>query len=73
MHWVWPSTFWQIADYTLENDFAAPTLNGYSQPNGNWGEGIYDDVPEAIGSLGAGFYTTEQPDAACGYQTAPIT
>jgi len=73
MHWVWPSTFWQIGDYTLENDFAAPTLNGYSQPNANWGDGIYSDVPESINSLGAGFYTATIPDAACGYQSHAIT
>lgn len=73
MHWVWPSTFWQISDYTLENDFAAPSLKGYSQPNANWGTGIFDDVPEAIGSLGAGFYTATIPDAACGWQTRSIT
>lgn len=73
MHWVWPLARFQISDYTLENDFAAPALKGYSQPNSNWGEGIFSDVPEAIQSLGAGFYTATIPDAECGYQSQAIT
>lgn len=73
MRWVWPMSFWQIGDYTLENDFAAPTLNGYSQPNSNWGLGIFGDLDVAIGPIGSGFYTDTIPDAACGWQTQSIT
>lgn len=72
-HWTWPMTFWQIADYTLENDFAAPTLNGYSQPNSNWADGIFGDVPQAVGPLGQMFYAEDVPDASCDWQTQSIT
>lgn len=73
MRWVWPMSFWQIGDYTLENDFAAPTLKGYSQPNSNWGLGIFDDLDTAVGPLGRGFFTDAIPTAECGWQTQSIT
>lgn len=75
MHWVYPMSFWSPDEYTLENDFAAPALVGYSQPNENWADGIYDDLPgsEVVGALGGGFYTDEIPAASCGYLSHGIT
>lgn len=74
IHWIWPSTFWQIADHTLENDFNQPKITGFSRGNTEWGEGIFSDLPEAAGPLGGWFYTaTLPPFAECGYQSWAIT
>lgn len=73
LHWLWPSTRWQIAQHTLENDFLQPKLTAFTRGNPNWGLGIYDDQPEAAPSFGGFFYTDDLPDAACGYISQPIT
>jgi hypothetical protein len=73
VHWVWPSTFWQIAPHTLQNDFLQLQLNGFSRGNAAWGTGIYGDQPEASPPLGGFFYSATQPNAQCGYQTHAIT
>ena len=73
LHWIWPSTYWQLGDVTLQNDFNQPKLTGFSRGNPVWGEGIYGDLPEAAQPLGGFFYTDEIPDAACGWQSFAIT
>lgn len=73
MHWVWPSTFWQVGAYTAGADFAQPKLTGFSRGNENWGLGIHDDLLQAVGPLGDGFFTDSIPTAECGYQTVAIT
>lgn len=73
IHWVWPSTFWQIAPHTLQNDFLQPQVTGFSRSNAAWGEGIYGEQPEASPGLGGFFYSTTIPTAACGYQSHAIT
>lgn len=74
IHWVWPSSYWQISDHTLQNDFTQPKLTAFTRANPNWGLGIYGDLPEAAGPLGGWFYTADvPPTASCGYQTHAIT
>lgn len=73
IHWVWPSTFWQIGAHTLQNDFLQPQVTGFSRSNSAWGTGIYGDQPEAAGSLGGFFYSATIPAASCGYQSHAIT
>lgn len=74
IHWIWPSSYWQIGPHTLQNDFFQPQVVGHSQGNSNWGIGIFGDVPEAVGSLGGFFYTDDVPPAGvCGYQSFAIT
>lgn len=73
MHWIWPSSFWQIAAHTLQNDFTQPKMTAFTRGNSNWGEGIFDDLPESCEPLGGMFYTDDIPSAFCGYQTQPIT
>lgn len=73
IHWIWPSTYWQIAPHTLQNDFFQPKLTGFSRRNENWGEGIYGDLPETAQPIGGFFYTDSRPDAECGYQSHDIT
>jgi hypothetical protein len=73
LHWIWPSTYWQLGDVTLQNDFNQPTLTGFSRGNPVWGEGIYGDLPEAAEPLGGFFYTDTIPAAACGWQSHAIT
>lgn len=72
-HWLWPSTRWQIADHTLQNDFLTPVLTGFTRSNVNWGMGIYGDQPESAGPLGGVWQTDRIPTAACDYQTEGLT
>lgn len=73
VHWVWPSTYWQIAPHTLQNDFLLLQLNGFSRGNSAWGTGIYGDQPASAPPLGGFFYSQTQPNALCGYQSHAIT
>ena len=73
-HWVFPSTVWQIGDNTFEAGPAEPTLNGFSQTNGNWGEGPYGDGPPDGQDIaeGAVWATNDElPTAECAAQ--PVT
>lgn len=69
VHWVFPSSFWQIGGLTLQNDFFQPKLNGFTRGNTQWGEGIFGDYPAALDAAGGFFLTDSIPDAACGFQT----
>lgn len=73
VHWIWTSSFWQIAAHTLQNDFLQPQLTAFTRANPNWGLGIFGDLPEAAGSLGGYFFTNSIPTALCDYQSRPIT
>lgn len=73
VHWIWPSTHWQIGDHTLQNDFNQPRMTGFTRGNPQWGLGIYGDLPEAAQPLGGYFWSKTIPTAACGYQSHAIT
>lgn len=73
IHWIFPSSFWQIAAQTLQNDFLQPKITGFTRGNTVWGTGIYGDLPEAAEPLGGFFYTNSRPTGECGYQTQAIT
>lgn len=73
VHWTWPSSFWQIADHTLQNDFLQPKLTGFTRGNPLWGLGIFHDQPSAVGQMGNWVFTNTRPVARCGYQTFPLT
>lgn len=45
VHWVFPSTTWQIGDNTAEEDIMQITLTGFSRTSGGWGSGPYGDGP----------------------------
>lgn len=73
LHWIWPSSYWQIGPETLQNDFLQPRLTGFSRGNSVWGTGIYGDQPEAAQPLGGYFYASSIPSPGCGYQSHSIT
>jgi hypothetical protein len=73
LRWIWPSTHWQIGDFTLQNDFNQPKLTAFTRGNPNWGLGIYGDLPESCEPMGGFFYDNTVPVAACGWQTHAIT
>jgi hypothetical protein len=73
VQWIWPSSYWQIAAGTLQNDFFQPKLTAFTRGNSVWGLGIFGDQPEAAEPFGGYFFTDTIPDAACGYQTQNIT
>lgn len=72
-HWIFPSSFWQLGNQTLQNDFNTPVLDGYTRGNPLWGLGIFGDLPEAAQPLGGWFFDDTTPSATCGYQTHAIT
>ena len=69
IHWVFPSTTWQLGDNTFEEGPAQPTVNGFSQTNQQWGDGPYGDgPPEAFQDIREGaFWKTDvvPPTANC--------
>src|SRR5262245_47475387 len=72
IHHVYPQTLWQIGQQTYNNDFAQPTLVGFSRQNTCWGDGPYGDGFESVYgttfdiSTGGFFYTdVDPPDASC--------
>jgi hypothetical protein len=75
IHHVYPQTLWQIGTQEFTNDFAQPTITGFSRKNSCWGDGPYGDGPEAdYGSsidisVGGFFYTASDPpsDSGCDY------
>lgn len=74
VHWIYPSSFWQIAPHTMQNDFTAPKITGFTRGNTLWGTGPYGDLPEAAGPLGGGFETAIAPPAGlCHYQTVGVS
>lgn len=73
IHHVYPQTLWQVGQQQFQNDFAQPTLTGFSRGNSAWGDGPYGDgpfseygVPIDI-ATGGYFYTATDPpaDSAC--------
>jgi len=75
IHHVYPQTLWQIGQQQFQNDFAQPTLTGFSRTNSCWGDGPYGDGPEALYgtsidiSSGGFYYQAGNPpaDTACDY------
>ncbi len=75
IHHVYPNTSWQIGQQEFQNDFAQPTLTGFSRSNECWGDGPYGDGPEseygaAVDlSNGGFFYSATNPptDTDCDY------
>lgn len=76
IRFLWPMTKWQEAPATLGEDATTPTLAGFSEKNGNWGLGPYDDAPvDGTTPLAVDFHARwmetldSMPEAECGYQT----
>lgn len=77
IHHVYPQTYWQIGQQQFQNDFAQPTLAGFSRANDCWGQGPYADGPADLGygnatdiSTGAWWYQTDDTlpeDTSCDY------
>lgn len=75
IHHVYPQSYWQIGQQQFQNDFAQPTLTGFTRSNSCWGDGPYGDGPEAeYGSAidissGGFYYTATDPpdDSECDY------
>jgi hypothetical protein len=75
IHHVYPQTLWQIGQQQFQNDFAQPTLTGFSRANTCWNDGPYGDGPAAeygfAGDIeyGTFYYTDTEPpaDTACDY------
>jgi hypothetical protein len=67
-HHVYPAVSWVMGDNTFEEGPAAPTLNGKSQTNTQWGEGPYGDGPPDDQDIReGGFWATDDdlPSAQC--------
>lgn len=69
IRWVFPMTYWQIGNGSLQNDFLLPTLTGYTQDNPAWGVGPYAADTVDVGPK-AGWYMDDGPlpdDTDCDY------
>ena len=55
-HWVFPSTVWQLGDTTFEEGPGAASFSGFSQTNGNWGDGPWGDGPPDGEDISEGGY-----------------
>jgi hypothetical protein len=79
IHHVYPQTYWQIGQQQFQNDFAQPTLTGFSRDNDCWGDGPYGDGPEAdygsnIDISNGGFwYTASVPPISTDCDYADVT
>lgn len=79
IHHVYPQSLWQIGQQQFSNDFAQPTLTGFSRKNECWGNGPYPDGPSDEGygvvdiSTGGFFYATIDPPADTNCDYADIT
>jgi hypothetical protein len=73
LHYIWPSTSWEIGDFDLQNDFMQPKLTGYSRANPQWGEGPFHDTPEFVQPIGGYWFDNHIPTAQCGWITQPLT
>ena len=68
IHWVFPSTIWQMGNNTFEEGIAQPVLNGFSRSNQLWGGGPYGDGPPDGSDVIEGSYwktATTPPVADC--------
>lgn len=67
-HHVYPAVSFVMGDNTFEEGPAAPTLNGKSKTNGNWGDGPYGDGPPDGEDISeGGFWASDDalPSASC--------
>lgn len=71
--YVFPSSYWQLSDFSLQMDFNQPKLTGWTRSNPNWGTGIFHDTTVSIGVQGGFYYDTGLPLMECGYQSWAIT
>lgn len=70
IHHIYPQTRWQIGQQQYQNDFAQPTLTGFSRQNLVWGNGPYNDGPGAPVPNGGWFYSdVVPPTPVCAAQT----
>jgi hypothetical protein len=75
-HFVFPQTSWQWGNNTFDDTAAQPTLTGFSQANGNWGDGPYGDgPPDGQDLTNGGYWATDvdPPDASCVATTVTST
>lgn len=71
IRWVFPMTYWQIGNGSLQNDFLLPTLTGYTQDNPAWGTGPYDADTVDVGPKVGWYLDAAMPDDTdCDYAVA---
>lgn len=70
VHHVYPQTKWAPGAQSYGNDFAQPTLSGFTRQNLAWEDGPYGDGPGTNIPNGGWYYTADPlPDVDCDYQT----
>jgi hypothetical protein len=83
-HWVWPSTTWNIGDWTIERGILSVILTGRASANANLGSGSFNDLPGAgVQQFFATFLADDIPDAnlapynanglSCGFVDTPAS
>lgn len=72
VRWVFPYSYFQVSDWSLENDWATPKFAGYTRKNPNAWANPYVDFPTGLTTLpgqGGYFWDNAVPAAYCGYST----
>lgn len=68
IHWAFPASQWTLGDNTFEEGPGAPTFNGITSTNGNWGDGPFGDGPPDSEDISeGGWWATNDtlPTAMC--------
>lgn len=66
IRFVFPRTFWQIGEKTLENAIIVHNFTGFGEENQNWLDGPANDWPYTSDRVAQYAFDEEPPDAACG-------
>lgn len=70
VHHVYPQSKWAPGQQSYGNDFAQPTLAGFTRGNLAWNDGPHGDGPGVDIPYGGWFYTADAlPAADCDYQS----
>lgn len=67
---VIPATFWQIGDWTFQEELMEMPLTGFSRTNSSWGSGPYGDdtgLSELVSTWMIAAVDQAPPTADCGY------
>lgn len=72
VHYVFPKVVFHEADFTMNNDATTKAVTGRTRESAGFGEGPYDDLPEASDVNGMWFFDTDMPEAVVGYQTVAV-
>ena len=67
LRWLFPKTFWRVADKNMENAPMAHNFTGFGKQNDQWLDGPVNDWPVASDRAGQWLPVATAPTPSCGY------